>query len=195
MESIKEEMVPKRIKKMRIERNMTQKELADLVGVSKSYISRIEHADTAPPVGTMIALAQALNVDFNAFFETEDPTAYLSITRKNKRPAVARDNMASFKYEHLALNYPNRAFEPYVIKDLIYNQPSQPNQHKGEELLFVLKGKIEFNVNNQPYILEEGDSIYFNASYPHHGRCFSESGCELIGIIYNGSKTDEKMNS
>lgn len=192
MESIKEEMIPKRIKKMRLERNMTQKELADSVGVSKSYISRIENADTAPPVGTMIALAQALDVAFNAFFEAEDPEAYLTITRKAQRPAVARDNMASSKYEHLALNYPNRAFEPYIIKSPGSNQHSQPNQHKGEELLFVLKGRVEFNVNDQAYILEEGDSIYFNASYPHYGTCLSDTGCELIGIIYNVSTTGGK---
>jgi transcriptional regulator with XRE-family HTH domain len=69
---LKEEQVPKRIKRMRIERQLTQQEVADAMGVTKGYVSRIENSKTAPPVGTLISLAQTLGVDFNAFFETEE---------------------------------------------------------------------------------------------------------------------------
>ncbi len=193
MKHIKEELIPKRIKQMRLGRDMTQQELADAVGVSKSYISRIENADSAPPVGTMIALAQAFNVELNAFFEAEDPKAYVTVTRKDNRPTVARDNMAAAIYEHLALNFPNRAFESYVIKNILPSSQSQPNQHKGQELLFVLKGRLEFNVNGVPYILEEGDSIYFDSSYPHYGVCLCEQKCEIIGIIYNEERVGKKQ--
>jgi quercetin dioxygenase-like cupin family protein len=64
-------------------------------------------------------------------------------------------------------------------------QNSQLNQHRGQELLFILKGEVEVNVNGNTYILEKGDSIHFNSSYPHNGSCLSKDGAELIGIIYN----------
>jgi transcriptional regulator with XRE-family HTH domain len=185
---VSEEVVPKRIRQMRLERNLSQKALADTAGVTKAYISRIENASTAPPVGTLIALARALGVEFNAFFETEDPEVYVTVTRRNERPVVARDKQASGAYEHLALNFPNRAFESYVISVPGAGKASQPNQHKGQELIYVLRGRLEFSINGQSYILEEGDSIHFNSSYLHYGSSLSKDGAEVIGIIYNPSE-------
>ncbi len=185
MEQINESLIPKRMRRLRLERSLTQKALAEAIGVTKGYISRMENADAAPPVGKLIALAQALGVELNAFFEAEDPEVYLSVTRKKERPSVARDHMAESTYEHLALNFPKRAFESYVIKTPGPSERSQLNQHKGQELIFVLKGKIDFSINGDDFILEEGDSIHFNASYPHNGACISDEGTEIISIVYN----------
>ena len=185
MKQINESLIPKRIRQLRFERSLTQKALAEAIGVTKGYISRMENTETAPPVGTLIALAQALGVELNAFFQAEDPEVYLSLTRKNERPRVARDHMAGATYEHLALNFPKRAFESYIIKTPGTSEKTQLNQHKGQELNFVLKGKIEFSINGNDFILDEGDSVHFNASYRHHGACLSDDGCEIIGIIYN----------
>ena len=192
MEQINESLIPKRIRQLRLERDLTQKSLADAIGVTKGYISRMENADSAPPVGTLIALAQALGVELNAFFKAEDPEVYVSVTRKKERQSVARDHMAGATYEHLALNFPNRTFETYIIKTPGPSEYTQISQHKGQEMIFLLRGKIEFSINGNDFILEEGDSVHFNASYPHHGTCISDNGAEAIGIIYNEpAKTDE----
>jgi transcriptional regulator with XRE-family HTH domain len=183
MKKVDEKLIPKRIRQLRLERDMTQKALADAIDVTKGYISRMENADSAPPVGTLIALSQALGVELNAFFEVEDPEAYLCITRRNERPRVARDHMAGATYEHLALNFPKRAFESYIINVPGPSEDTQVNQHKGQEMLFVLKGRINFYINGNEYVIEEGDAIYFNASYPHYGACISEEGAEILGII------------
>jgi len=187
---VDEKKIPKKIRQMRLERNMTQKDLADAIGVTKGYISRIENADSAPPVGTLIALAQALEIELNTFFEAEDPEVYFTLTKRDQRPTVARDKMIDAQYEHLALNFPKRAFESYVIKVPGPTRMSQPNQHKGQELIFILKGTVEFNVNGHSQTLEEGDAIHLNSIYPHSGTCLSEDGAELLGIIYNS--TEEK---
>ena len=185
MEQINESLIPKRIRQLRLERDLTQKNLADAIGVTKGYISRMENADSAPPVGTLIALAQALGVELNSFFKAEDPEIYVSVTRKRERPTVARDHMAGATFEHLALNFPERAFESYVIKVPGPSENTQISQHKGQEMIFVLKGKVEFSINGNNFILEEGDSAHFNASYPHTGASISDDGAEIIGIIYN----------
>ena len=174
MKPINESLIPKRIRRLRLERNLTQKNLAEAIGVTKGYISRMENTETAPPVGTLIALAQALGVEINAFFQAEDPEVYVSLTRKNERPAVARDYMVGGTYKHLALNFPNRAFESYIVSAPGPTEKSQIVQHKGQEMLFVLRGRIEFSVNGDDFLMEEGDSIHFNASYPHQ---YTQSQC------------------
>ena len=183
---IDERQVPLRIRKLRLERSLTQQQLADAAGVTKGYISRIENSASAPPVGTLIALAQALGVDFNAFFEAADQEAVFKVTKSDERPLVARDSMAPFQYEHLALAFPNRAFEPYVMKVGTRSERSQPNQHAGQEMLFVLKGMIEFNIDGQTRVLKEGDCVFFNSGFKHFGASLSENGAEVLAVIWDG---------
>jgi transcriptional regulator with XRE-family HTH domain len=193
MEMIKEELIPKRIRQMRLERNLTQSQLAEAIGVTKGYISMIENGDSAPSVGKLIALAQAFKVDLNAFFQTENPEVFVTVTKKNERAPVARETGMLVTYEHLALTFPKRAFETYVIKTPhATKMHSRASHHKGQEMLFVLRGKMDYNVNGHSYILEEGDSIHYNSSYPHYGTCLSEDGAEIIGVVYNDSKTDDE---
>jgi hypothetical protein len=65
-------------------------------------------------VGTLIALAQALGIELNDFLKTDDPEVYVTVTKKDQRPSIARDSVLPVTYEHLALNIPNRAFEAYL---------------------------------------------------------------------------------
>ena len=191
MRRIKEEEIPKRIKKMRLERNMTQKDLADAIGVTKGYISRIENAETAPPVGKLLALAQAMHVEVDTFFGAENPEVSITVTKKENRPVVASASRTSSKYEHLALTFPNRAFESYVVKCPKRSRVSQLMQHNGQELIYVLKGSFTFNVDGTSYRLEEGDAVYFDSSCPHYGNNLSGEEIELLIVMYSGSKTDE----
>jgi transcriptional regulator with XRE-family HTH domain len=183
---IDERQVPKKIRQMRLDRNMTQQDLAVAAGLTKGYISRIENADSAPPVGTLIALAQAMKVQFNDFFETDSQEAIVTVTRKDERPRVGSDNKAPLKYEHLAIGFPNRAFESYVVEFPPKSGMSLPNQHNGQELLFVMKGVMEFMVDDQSFVLHEGDAMHFNSSYRHKGRCLSEEKAEVLCIIWDG---------
>lgn len=187
MQAINEALIPKRLKKMRLERHMTQQKLADSIGVSKGYISRIENSDTSPPLGILISIAQAFEIDVNAFFNTEETKVYVTVTKKEHRPVIARDQMSSARYEHLALTFPERAFEAYIMKVPPGATSSQANQHKGQELLFVLKGAVEMNINNETYFLEQGDSIFFDSTYPHFGINASKDGAELFCVIYQDS--------
>jgi len=188
---IDERQVPKKIRQLRLDRNLTQQELADAAGVTKGYISRIENADSAPPVGTLISLAEALKVRFQDFFEADNRESIVTMTRREERPSVGRDSKAPFKYEHLAFGFPNRAFESYLAKFPGRSEMSIPSQHNGQELVFMVNGVLEFNVEDQNFILEPGDSLYFNSSYRHNARCISEEDAEVICIIWNGDHTEK----
>ena len=58
-----EKQIAKNIKKIRLDANMSQERLAELGGLTKGYISKIEKSDTAPPLSTLSKIANALNVD------------------------------------------------------------------------------------------------------------------------------------
>jgi transcriptional regulator with XRE-family HTH domain len=188
---VKEEQIPKVIKRMRIERQLTQQEVAAAMGVTKGYISRIENSDTAPPVGTLISLAQALGVDFNAFFDTKESEVVMTFTPEDQRFLMARDKTAALRYAHLAIKFPNRWFEPYIIYAKSGEQLSQPMQHHGQEFWFVVSGEFEAEVNEEIHIIKKGDSLYFNSGYLHRGRCLSKDGGEILAIVWNADKDNK----
>ena len=55
--------IGERLKRLRIERAMTQDELAAAAGVGKNTVNRIEKDHTEPRPPTLRKLARALNVD------------------------------------------------------------------------------------------------------------------------------------
>ncbi|WP_459918911.1 helix-turn-helix domain-containing protein [Desulfocicer niacini] len=187
MIKLEAKQVPQKIRRMRLERGFTQQALADLIGMTKGYISRIENSDSAPPVGTLISLAKALGVDFNAFFESEEAKIVTTLTPKGQRPVVSKEKSPKIEYAHLAMKFPNRAMEPYVVTTLKSDKLSELLQHRGQELWFVLKGQFEVRVNNKIHIINEGDTLYFDSGYPHQGRCLSKNG-ELLAVIWNADK-------
>ncbi len=192
---VSETLISKRIRKMRLDRSWTQKTLAEATNITTGYISRIENSDTAPPVGILISIAQAFGVNINTFFDSEEESAYICITRKEERPEIARDEKAPAKFEHLALNFPNRAFDAFIISSPGHSKLSRITQHKGQEMLFMLKGEVDFTINENTHHLFEGDTIYFNSTYPHFGRCTVPEGCELLMVTFDDSKdTDRKKN-
>ncbi|MBQ6990795.1 MAG: helix-turn-helix transcriptional regulator [Clostridia bacterium] len=55
------EMIGGQIKKLRINRKLTQEQLAEMVGVGPSHMSHIESGKTVPSFEVFIALVNALN--------------------------------------------------------------------------------------------------------------------------------------
>ena len=58
--------------------------------------------------------------------------------------------------------------EPYLIT-ITDEPPSTVFEHEGEEFIHILKGKINFFYEGETYLLEEGDSAYFNSGVAHSG--------------------------
>lgn len=50
------------LKTLRANKNITQSQLADLIGVDKSFVSNIENGKTNPTLSTITSLAKVLGV-------------------------------------------------------------------------------------------------------------------------------------
>ena len=84
-----------KLKELRIEKNMKQKELADAAGVSVFTISSIENGKTTSLL-TVIQLLRALeHLDYlDSFFQEEamSPIAYAKLMKKNKKKERVRSS-------------------------------------------------------------------------------------------------------
>jgi transcriptional regulator with XRE-family HTH domain len=181
---LNEDKIGSRIRKLRIERNLTLNDLAKTTGYTSGYLSKVENSVKAPPVSTLIGLAKALGVDIEAFFSEEKKRISFSLLRKSERLEMGdpAGNLADYAYQPLVSSYPNRKMNPYILTVFKDFQGINNFHHQGEEFLFMLEGRAEFTHGDQTVTLEEGDAIYFDASIPHHGVALDETAKCLITI-------------
>ncbi len=57
------------LKKIRTRKNVSQVEIANILGVDRSFVSNIENGKNNPTLSTITNLAQALNVPVDELFK------------------------------------------------------------------------------------------------------------------------------
>jgi quercetin dioxygenase-like cupin family protein len=77
--------------------------------------------------------------------------------------------------------------EPFVIEPAFDEEAIF--QHEGEEFMYVLEGKHEFIYNGNRYLMEKGDSVYFDAAVPHTGKSLGKKKAKLLAVMYNYRRT------
>ena len=175
------------IKKFRTMHGISLEQLAGHSGLTKGYLSKIENSEKAPPFSTLIKIAKALKVDITNLItgdlESRKKDVKLSIVRSGERQKVLRKGgLYSYHYESLAFNKPGKNMEPYLIIPAF--EEKTVFSHAGEEFMYVLEGKHEFIYGNEKYILEKGDSIYFDSSVPHTGRSLGKKRAKILAVLY-----------
>jgi transcriptional regulator with XRE-family HTH domain len=190
-----EKQIAKNIKKIRLENNLSQENLAELSGLTKGYISKIEKSDTAPPLSTLSKIATALNVDITMLTaeELELPEDMdLCIVRKGEGKKISNATLEGYHYEALAHKKIGKNMEPFFLMPAF--DEKAVFMHEGEEFMYVLQGVHEFIYKDKRYILNEGDSIYFDSRIPHTGRSVGKKRAKILAVMYS-YKRHFQMNS
>ncbi len=182
---IEEAEIGKKIRKYRRIKKVTLLELAEKTGFTKGYLSKIENTPKAPPVSTLIILSKALDIRLSDIFgETADKKP-ACLVRKKERPVVLRDGtLFGYAYQRLADQFYDKHMQPYILTLPRRVKKNAVFQHKGEEMLFVLEGTMKFFHGDNEYLMEEGDCLYFDASFPHYGICHGEKDVKCLMMVY-----------
>ncbi|MBW2096240.1 MAG: helix-turn-helix transcriptional regulator [Deltaproteobacteria bacterium] len=189
-----EEEIGKKIRELRNSQGMTLERLSEKTGFSKGYLSKVENSDKAPPVSTLIRITRALNVSLSGIFEETESSTAISFVKKKDREIMARNGTGfGYYFETIAHKFENRSMDPYVI-----SQPANPGevsafQHKGEELLFLLEGRMKFFHGDKVFIMEKGDCVYFDASIPHYGTSMDGKKSKCLMVIYTPKENEKQV--
>ena len=182
--------VGSKLRTVREERGLSQRELAERAGVSANAISLIERDENSPSVSTLQSLAAALNVKMSYFFDDHPPTQVLHVKAEN-RPAITSKGV---QIEGLdgKLNY--QEMEPFLVS-LEPNSGSGERQvvHTGHEMVYCLSGTIEYLIDGQVYTLEEGDFLLFEAHLPHLWRNVSVHRATFLLVVQATGQTDQSV--
>lgn len=197
-----EEAVCRRLRALRIEKGLTLEALATLSGFTKGYLSRIENGGKAPPIASLARIARALGQELSYFFlddvssaSTRLDESRVSVVHKWERKPVMRGGSAfGYDYVSLAHKRAHKLMDPFIFTFPDSIDVDQYFQHSGEEFIYVLSGRVAFEVVlngvTRSHTLEAGDSIYFDSSLPHRGH--SLDGEAQAMVVMQGAVENEQ---
>jgi transcriptional regulator with XRE-family HTH domain len=183
--------IGQKIRNLRQRKELTLKDVSERTGLSKPLLSQIENNLTAPPIATLLKISNALGVTIGHFFQEHTSGERISVVRAGDRATAIRrksnrgENKVGYRYEALAGSMSDKNMEPFLI-DI---EPRNPDnmifyQHRGEEFLFVLEGRLEFRGGERVIALDVADSIYFDSGIAHALRGLDQLPAKAIGVIY-----------
>jgi transcriptional regulator with XRE-family HTH domain len=174
-----------KLKKARMDAKLSILEVAGKAGVSSGSISKIEKGKMVPTILTLLRIVRVYNKPLGFFVEEElsQFDCYTSQSnRRRKMSCSAGTRRNKFELELISAPFATGIVDAGIITLApgVSSAGSQLN-HSGEELGYCLKGRFELVLGERRIILEEGDSVHFNASMPHNYR---NIGCGEGRIIY-----------
>lgn len=182
--------VGSKIKSLRDSQQMSLEDLAQNAGLTVEQVQLMETADTVPSLAPLIKVARALGVRLGTFL---DDSTHLGpvINRKSEKHAAksfssqASRNNTSLDFYSLASQKTGRNMEPFLINIMPNGEENAPlSSHEGEEFIYVLQGSIRIHYGKQTYVLETGDSIYFDSIIEHLVSAATDEPTTILAVIY-----------
>lgn len=168
-----------KIKELRVQKGLTQEELANRAELSKGFISQIERDLTSPSIATLTDILQVLGTDLSSFFSEEGEE---QIVFGNQDYFEKIDTDLASKIEWIIPNAQKNAMEPIRLT-LSPGGSTYPDiPHEGEEFGYVLSGAIKIHIGKRVYKAKKGESFYFTPRASHYISADSKTGATLIWV-------------
>jgi transcriptional regulator with XRE-family HTH domain len=173
--------IPGRIKELREVLEISAIDMARDIGIPFETYARYEAGTLDIPISALYKIARRLGVDLTVLLTGEEAKMETaSVCRKGKGVEVER--YPGYEFSSLAYNFKGRTMEPL----LVYLDPAKENaapvSHSGQEFNYVIQGAVKVKIGPREYLLEAGDSIYFDARLPH-GQAAAGGPARFITII------------
>jgi len=184
-----------RIREARRKKNLTLAAIAREAGLSKGLLSKIENFRALPSLPVLAAIARSLGIGMEDIVKGigagEVPRCQL--VPASGRTPMRREPSRGFKYEAI-ISRPlgGVGFEAFVLT-LAPGARRRPVSTEGDEFIFMLSGKIRFNLGKESFALSAGDALYFDGRVPHVPINAARSPAGLL-VIYLLKQRDKKGN-
>lgn len=164
-----EMLVGAQIRTLRTALGMTLADLSGAASISTGMLSKIENGQTSPSLGTLQAIASALNMPLGSFFTSVDQKREAVHVKAGEGLTIDRRGSAKgHRYALLGHGVRSKVqVEPFLIT-LDEGSDAYPIfQHEGTEFIYMLEGEISYAHGDRTYLLTPGDSLYFDAAAAH----------------------------
>ncbi len=173
------------VRKLRKNLELTVAELGGAAGISTGMLSKIENGSISPSLATLASLAKALDVPISRLFSEREERRDCSFVKAGQGVRIERRGTKSgHLYDLLghSLGGPI-GVEPYLISLKSDAVPYTDFRHAGVEYLYMLSGKVRYRHADRTYLMEPGDSLFFDAAARHGPEELIKSPITYLSII------------
>ncbi len=170
-----------RLRMLRAGAGLSIRALAEMSGLNANTLSLIENGKTSPSVSTLQQVAGALGVPITEFFQTVEGDKSVVYQQNGERPRVLFEHGVM---EDLGAGMSRFGAEPLIVTlEPMADSGKNPIVHTGREFVYCLEGRVAYSVDTETYLLEPGDSLFFEAYLPHRWKNADETPSRVLLVL------------
>ena len=180
------EEIGKKLNRYRSIKNKTIKDMSLKSGLSPALISQLERGIGNPTLSVLNALASAMEISISILL-LEDIKNESMVFRKSERRMISVQKDDTAIYDVLAASPIRGATDMLLVSLPPHAQSSEEmSVHTQlEEIVFVLKGTVTLKIDEDEFVLFEGDSARILPSRLH---MFINTGDEQVQVLFIQNK-------
>ncbi|MFA6731098.1 MAG: AMP-binding protein [Eubacteriales bacterium] len=192
-------LIAQRLKWARNISGISTEEMAKAADITPDAYAVLEEGESDFSFTFLFKCAKKLGMDISELVGGTNPTlSFYNLSRKGQGMPIRRKS--AFDYRHIAPYLKNRAAEPFVVTakydPFLESTPITLSSHDGQELDYIISGKLKVQLDDHIEYLEEGDSVYYDSSHRHGMVAVGGSDCVFLAVVfkeeYSPKKADEK---
>ncbi|MCU1508995.1 MAG: family transcriptional regulator [Glaciihabitans sp.] len=173
--------IPLRLRQARQKKDLTLDELANITGISKSTLSRLESGQRKPSLELLLPIVAALALPLDDIVTSpriEDPRVPQKSSRADGRTLTPLSNHSG---------------EPQAYKMTISVQDQIPRLriHEGYEWIYVLSGRLRLVLGEHDIVMAAGEAAEFDTKNPHW---FGSNGSGPVEVLSMFGKQGERIH-
>lgn len=179
-----------KIKTLREFRDITKEELSKETNVNLNLINSIEEGDVVPSLTPLTKIAKGLGVRLGTFLDDAPQNGPVIVKNGETNSVVYfsgeenQTDVSALEFHSLGAGKNDRHMEPFIIDVHTEDGDFNLSSHEGEEFIFVLEGEIEIKYGQDSFIVEKGDSIYYDSIIPHHLHSYNGGVSKILAVVY-----------
>ena len=158
--------IGEKLRRLRIQRNLTQEEMADRCELSKGFISQVERNLASPSIATLTDMLECLGSDLKTFFSEAEQEEKIVFEPADMFEKTNEETLHG-SIVWLVPSAQKNDMEPIMVELESGAETTEDNPHSGEEFGYVLAGNIVLLLGERKFRVKKGESFYFKASKPH----------------------------
>ncbi|MBQ6374186.1 MAG: helix-turn-helix transcriptional regulator [Clostridia bacterium] len=168
-----------KIRRLRLQRGLTQAELADRCELSKSFISLLERDLTSPSLDTLSDLLETLGCDLPTFFAKADEKIVFGA-----EDIFVKEDPEGLRgvIKWLIPSAQKNQMEPILLEMAPGGETDEDDPHEGEEFGYVLSGTIRVVLGDRSERVRRDESFCFRPNAPHKLVNAGKSTCRVLWV-------------
>ena len=191
-------LIAERLRWARTNADIPPEELAKACGITTEEYLELEKGEQDFYFNFLYKCALALGMDISELVSGTDPKLdFFTLTRAGGGMPIRRND--GFQYRHLAPFLRHRLSEPFVVTALYRagneTEPIELATHPGQEFDMVLEGQLRVLLDEHEFILNEGDSIFYDSLHKHGLAAIGGRNCKFLAVVHKegGHREEEPV--